>query len=488
MRQVDHGPAARQPARSAPGVKGMAVSFSNLIELCDRTCREHGTRPLFGVKIDGSWWWVAYAEFLPLVDAFRGGLASLGVAAGDAVGIVAGNRFEWAVACYGTLGCGAAFVPISEGQTEQEWHFILADCGARVVIGATDAITAKLRHVQPAIPTLAHVVGLELPVTDPRSYAALLDVGRRHPVPARSAAPGDPASIIYVPGTPGAPKGVVLSHGNILSIVEAMHELFALSPDTRSLALLPWAQAFGQICELHTLLAIGGSTAINDDQRNVAANMAAVQPTVLFAMPALLNQLYHIIRSQVASRFGIAQRFLGTRIAESAGGLLARRLQERIRQRLGGRLRFVVCGGQTLAQQVSDRFEGLGITIYEGYGTPETGSLAAANSPGRRRAGSVGKAIPLVAVEIDRDVTGDALRGEVIVRGPNVMQGYYNRAGESAAVRTADGGLRTGDIGYLDGDGYLIITGRLGEPHGSRQTAVGSSRTQTTSGVDVSSG
>lgn len=457
----------------------MAGRFSNLVELCERSCREHASRRLFGVKLDSSWWWVAYAEFLPLVQAFRGGLGSLGVGPGDAVAIVSDNRLEWAVACCGTYGCGAAFVPMYEAQTEQEWQFILADSGARVVIGANEAITAKLRRMQPAIPTLAHVVGLELPFTDPRSYAALLDVGRRHPVPAESPAPEDWAGIIYIPGHAGKPKGVILSHGNMVSTVNAIHEIFALGPDDRSLNLVPWAHPFGQVHELHTLLSIGGSIAINDREENVATNAADVQPTVLFGVPAVLDRLCQVVQSQTAPEFGMVQRFLCTRIAtasqrgrggrrlgwvdELTVGLAERLVPASTRPRCGGRLRYAVCGGGAPSQRVAESAEALGITVYEAYGTIETSSLMTANYPGHRRMGSLGKAIPLVTIEIDRSVTGDATRGEVIVRGPNVMQGYRNRPRENAAVRTADGGLRTGDIGYLDGDGYLFITGRIDE-------------------------
>jgi long-chain acyl-CoA synthetase len=441
----------------------MAVRFSNLVELCERSCRDHASRLFLGAKLAGSWWWIAYAEFLPLVQAFRGGLGNLGVGPGDAVAIVSDNRLEWAVACCGTYACGAALVPMYEAQTEQEWQLILADCGARVVVGSSAAISAKLRHMQPAIPTLAHVVGLELPFTDPCSYAALLDVGRRHPLPAESPAPEDWAGIIYIPGHAGEPKGVILSHGNMVSTVNAMHEIFALGPDDRSLNLVPWAHPFGQLCELQTLLSIGGSIAINDAEENVATNAADVQPTVLFGVPDLLDRLCQVVQPQTAPESGIIQRLLCTRVATASRRARGGRRLGQVDELSGGRLRYAVCGGGAPGQRVAESAEALGITVYEGYGTVETSSLVTVNSPGHRRMGSLGKAIPLVTIEIDRSVTGDATRGEVIVRGPNVMQGYHNRPRENAAVRTTDGGLRTGDIGYLDGDGYLFITGRIDE-------------------------
>ena len=405
-----------------------AASDSNLIELCERSCREHGPRSLFGLRLAGSWWWVAYAEFFPLLEAFRGGLASLGVGAGDTVAMLSGNRLEWAVACYATLGRGAAFVPMREEQSEQEWQFMLADSGARVAIGSSEAITGALRRIQPQIPTLSHVVGLELPGGDPHSYAALLDVGRRHPVAAATVAPDTTAEIVYVPSAGGTLNGVMLSHRNILSTVGAMRTLFALSPDARSLSLLPWADPFAQFCELHALLSSGSTIAINDSGRDLSANLADVEPTVLFVTPDLLDRLPAVY----------------ARPPHDAPH------------------RVVIGNAPGTAAPAGERTEALGITVFNTYGSPKTSALVSANCPAHRRAGSAGKPVPHAAIEIDRSVTGDATRGEIIVRGPHVMHGLHNRPSDSSA-RTADGGLRTGDIGYLDADGFLFVTGRLGD-------------------------
>jgi long-chain acyl-CoA synthetase len=458
----------------------MAVNFENLVQIYERSCREFADRQLFGVKQGTEWRWITYREFGALVEAFRGGLASLGVGRGDVVAIVANNRVEWAVACYATYGLGAAYVPMYQDQLDKEWQFILGDCRAKVAIGATGAITEKLRRMQPELPALQHIVGLELPASDDHSYAALLEAGRAHPVAAVSPSPDDVAGLIYTSGTTGMPKGVILSHGNITSNVNAIHQVFEFQPDDRSLAFLPWAHSFGQTCELHCLLSMGCSLAINDDIKNLVANLAEVKPTVLYAVPRVFNRLYDGVNAQIAAKPGIIQwlfkrgveiatrRAKGEQIGAVDGMLLSladRLIFSTVRARFGGRLKYAISGSAALSPEVAAFIDALGITVYEGYGLTETSPIATANYPTARKMGSVGKPIPGVSIQIDRSVTGDPVHGEIIIKGPNVMQGYHNRPEENAAVMMEDRSFRSGDMGYLDPDGFLYITGRIKEQY-----------------------
>jgi long-chain acyl-CoA synthetase len=458
----------------------MPVKFENLVELYERSCREFAGRQLFGVKQAAGWTWLTYAEFGELVNALRGGLASLGVGRGDVVAIIADNRVEWAVACYATYGLGASYVPMYQAQLAKEWQFILEDCGAKVAIGATNAIVETLRRMQPELPALPHLVGLELPATDDHSYAALLDVGRQRPVPSVSPSGDDVAGLIYTSGTTGMPKGVILTHGNITSNVNAIHEVFEFQADDRSLAFLPWAHSFGQTCELHCLLSMGCSMAINDDIKNLVQNLGEVKPTVLYAVPRVFNRLYDGVNAQIAEKPGIIQWLFkhGMDAAkrkakgESPGPLdsvllaLADRLIfSTVRQRFGGRLKYAISGSAALSPEVAAFIDALGITVYEGYGLTETSPIATANYPGHRKMGSVGRPIPGVSIQIDRSVTDDPVNGEIIIHGPNVMRGYHHRPEENAAVLMEDHSFRSGDMGYLDSEGYLFITGRIKEQY-----------------------
>ena len=458
----------------------MPVKFESLVDLCEQSCRSFADRQLFGVKEGTGWTWMTYARFHGLVDAFRGGLASLGIGRGDKVAMIADNRVEWAVACYATYGLAACFVPMYQAQLAKEWHFIIEDCAAKAAIGATNTITEQLRKMRAEIPTLEHVIGLELPASDDHSYAALLEAGRARPVPAGSPKGADVAGLIYTSGTTGLPKGVILSHGNICSNVNAIHQIFTFDSDDRSLAFLPWAHSFGQTCELHCLVSMGCSMAINDDIKNLVPNLAEVKPTVLYAVPRVFNRLYEGVNAQIAARPGVIQRLFKHGVdaakrktrGEPVGAvdqlvlsLADRLIFSTVRQRFGGRLKYAISGSAALNPDVAAFIDALGITVYEGYGLTETSPIATANYPGHRKLGSVGLPIPDVAIQIDRSVTGDPQHGEIIVKGPNVMQGYHNRPEETHAVLMEDRSFRTGDMGYLDPGGYLYITGRIKEQY-----------------------
>ena len=250
---------AGSSARRGEAVLG--ERFANMVELGDASFRRFAGRPLFGTKRGSEWVWIRYHEVQKLVDDFRGGLATLGVGRGDRVAIVANNRVEWAVAAYATYGLEATFVSMYEAQLPEEWKFILADCGAKVVIGSTERVVAALEAMRPDLPALTHVVGLERPEGEPSAYLELCRRGRERSVASRRPDPQAIAGLIYTSGTTGRPKGVMLSHDNLASNVAAATEVFPIEPDDRTLSFLPWAHVYGQVVELHILVSVGASTA-----------------------------------------------------------------------------------------------------------------------------------------------------------------------------------------------------------------------------------
>ncbi len=458
----------------------MAEHFENLVQLFERSVQKYGDRPLFGIKHEGAWKWVTYSEFARQVDELRGGLASLAIAPGDRVAIIADNRIEWAAACYATYGLSASYVPMYESQLPKEWEFILNDCEAKLVFVANHEIAETLNKIRSGLPKLQHIVELGAPASNPNSYAALLEKGRSGKVPSQQPATGSLAGLIYTSGTTGMPKGVKLSHGNITSNINAVHQIFTFEPDDRSIAFLPWAHSFGQTCELHGLLSMGCSIAINDEIPKLVENLAEVKPTILFAVPRIFNRIYDGVNKQISERPALIQSLVhsgiknATRktngeslgILESLGLKLADTLAfSKIRDRFGGRLKYAISGSAALSKEVADFIDALGIMVYEGYGLTETSPISTANFPGSRKIGSVGKAIPGVTIKIDRTVTGLERDGEIVVYGPNVMMGYHNRPDENAAVMMEDGGFRTGDMGFVDDDGFLFITGRIKEQY-----------------------
>ena len=446
----------------------------NLVELYRWSCEQHAERDILGTRKAGAWQWLTYRQFRNLIDEVRGGLANLGVAAGDRVAFIGDNSVEWAVAAYASYGLGAAFVPMYQAQRPSEWQFILADCGARVVFCTNEATYDVLDGMRAQLPELRHVIGVARPDGAPGSWSDLRAVGAARPVDALSPDPDQIAGFIYTSGTTGKPKGALLSHRKIMSNIQAVHEITELSPEDRYLSFLPWAHSYGQTVELHMLLSWGASLAINDELPRLVENLSEVKPTVLVAVPRIFNRIYDAMTRELAKRPGLLERIaqsLRSGIARAAGEMVAldaddRGLVQAIRDRFfGGRLRYAFTGSAAISKDVIEFIDALGIEVYEGYGLTETSPIVTTNWPGARKFGSVGKVLPGVRVVIDHSVTDDPRHGEIVVYGPNIMHGYHNRPAENATALRPDGGLRTGDLGYFDDDGYLYISGRIKEQY-----------------------
>ncbi len=459
----------------------MARKFETLVELLENSKQDFAEREIFGTKqSDGSWTWIHYRDFGKMVDQARAGLAGLGIEKGDRVAIVSDNRVEWAVFAFATYGLGACYVPMYEAQKAEEWEFILRDSGAKVVVAATGLIFDKLSPLTDTIESLKHVVGLALTASEDRSYQALLTRGAAAPVPLAPVTPDDMAGFIYTSGTTGNPKGVKLTHRNISTNIQSSATRFDITSEDRSLAFLPWAHAFGLVAELGTFTYLGASIAINDQVPELINNLPVVRPTILVAVPRIFNRIYDGVNKQMAEKPGIIRKLFSAGIASSkkkAAGeslgflsslgltLADKLIFAKVRLKFGGKLRFVVSGSAALSPKVAEFIDALGIDVYEGYGLTETSPVVSVNFAGNRKIGSIGKPIPGVEVRIDTQVTGDPKNGEIIVSGPNVMQGYHNHPEEDEKVFCEDGAFRTGDMGCLDEDGFLYITGRIKEQY-----------------------
>ena len=449
------------------------ANFDTLSDLFETAIKTYPDNELFGTKVNGTWRWVTYLEFGKLVDKFRAGLADLGVARGDKVAIVSNNRVEWAVAAYACYGLGAAFVPMYEAQLAKDWEFIAKDCDAKIFIAATDDIVKKVLTFVDNVPSIEHIISLddktkaEGKVT---TYQACLS---KKKTPQSKITAKDVAGLIYTSGTTGNPKGVILTHGNLCSNVNAMHEVFPLTSMDRSLSFLPWAHSFGQTVELHALFSMGASMALCESVDKIIDNLSETQPTLLCSVPRIFNKIYAGVQKTISQKPEAIQKMVKSALATRAkqrngeevslgeGLVLAltdRVVFAKVRGRFGGRLRYAFSGGAAISKDVAEFIDGLGITVYEGYGLTETSPISTANWKNSRKIGSVGKAIPGVKVTISEE-------GEIVVHGPNVMSGYHNRKEENDAVFTSDGGFRTGDMGRIDDEGFLFITGRIKEQY-----------------------
>ncbi|MCP4658604.1 MAG: long-chain fatty acid--CoA ligase, partial [bacterium] len=403
----------------------------------------------------------------------------------DTVAIISGNRVEWAIAAYATYGLGARFCPMYETQLEKDWEYIVNDSGARVLLTSTSPIYETVRGWPGKIGTLERVFSMALPADDESSFPALEARGKAGPAPLAAIDPDAICGFIYTSGTTGNPKGVLLSHGNICANLNSAIEILPLYETDVSVSFLPWAHSFGQTAELHLMLSRGAAMAIAESIEKLIENFAEIRPTVLFSVPRIFNRIYDGVQKRMAEEGGIkktlfdagienAERRKQLRAAGQRSSLVELKHKffdkvvfAKVRARFGGRLRFTVSGGAALAPEVAEFIDKLGICVCEGYGLTETSPVVSVNLPDRRKIGTVGPVLPDVEVIIDRSVVDDedSDDGEIVVKGANVMKGYHRLPEETAEVMTADGGFRTGDLGRIDEDGFLSITGRIKEQY-----------------------
>ena len=458
--------------------------FKNLVDLCTKSVERFAGNEIFGNRqADGSWTYITYGEFGELVDRFRGGLKTLGIEPGDRVAIISNNRVEWAVSAYATYGLGACIVPMYEKQNPADWAFIVTDSAAKVLLVANQGIADKGADEFGKIDSLQHIVTFD--GEGDSTFAALVKAGETAPAEKADPAAADLCGFIYTSGTTGNPKGVRLSHGNITSNVNAVQNLFPMAEDDRSLSFLPWAHSFGQTVELHCGFSFGASMAICPDANRLTEYLPEVRPTLLFSVPRVFNRIYDKLNKRIAHETGL-KKFLMERAlsvaaerkrlqaagrtswwVETQFNFLDGKVLSKIRGILGGRLRYAFSGGAAISKEVATFIDALGITVYEGYGLSETSPIATANYPGHQRIGSVGKAIPGVEIIIDTEAVAGAMgdQGEILIKGPNIMVGYHNLPEQTADVMREDGAFRSGDLGRIDADGYVFITGRLKEQY-----------------------
>jgi long-chain acyl-CoA synthetase len=454
-----------------------------LPELLERAVRLHRHRPLFGTKVPGQgrYDWVTYGAFADQVDRVRAGLALRGIGPGDAVGIIANNRTEWAVAAYATYGRAARFVPMYEAELPRIWRYIVSDARVKVLLVSRAHLAAQVRELCHDVPTLEAVISLE--GDGPGTYADLARQGAGQPVAATHPDPETVAGLIYTSGTTGNPKGVLLGHGNLVSNVLGIYQLKPanLGAGDRTLSFLPWAHAFGQMAELHLLLHAGASTGFAEQVTTVIDDIQLVRPTLLVAVPRVYQKIADGLLARLADqprpvralfaagRAAARRQQLGERLGLLDAALL--RLADalvfsKIRARFGGRLKAGISSSAALSPRTAELLYDVGIPVYEAWGMTELSPAHTLNLGGRAKLGSVGRVLPGCALRVERPAADEGARdGELVAYGPNVMQGYHGLPEATAAVLRPDGGLATGDRGWVDAEGYVFITGRIKEQY-----------------------
>ncbi len=429
-------------------------------------------------RVGDEWVPISTAEVERQVTRLAAGFSSLGLREGDRVAIISENRPEWAVTDYALLGLGIVDVPIYATLPPHQVAYILNDCGAAAMVVSTREQLEKVRSLREEVPSLRHVVCFDEPGAgeDVIHLAALLAMGEEEIGAGRGAdfreralavRPDDVATLVYTSGTTGDPKGVVLTHYNLASNVAAVHQhrVFDLQRGEVALSFLPLSHVFERMVDYFYWDA--GATIAYSPIDAVAAALLDVRPHVVAAAPRVFEKIYARVmggpglkRAIVAWARKVGERELDRRIAGVSGprgfsAKLADRLVfSKLRSRTGGNVRAFVSGSAPLSPEIARFFWAAGLPIYEGYGLTETSPVLTVNRPGGVRIGSVGQPIPGTEIRISDT-------GEILARGPQIMKEYWNRPEATAEIIDVDGWLHTGDVGTLDGEGFLTITDRI---------------------------
>jgi long-chain acyl-CoA synthetase len=460
------------------------VEIHKLTDILDDLERSHREEALLRFKRDGVWVDISTVEFVETVRHLSLGLATLGLGQGDRVAILSENRPEWTAFDHAVLNLGAVTVPIYSTLLADQARYILDDSQARALVVSTPDQLEKVAPVLDSLPCLEHLIVMDPPAELPSgaiSWATMLregeaadrsGPGRFEELRARIV-PEHLASIIYTSGTTGEPKGVMLTHSNFASNVTATLRVIPFTVDDLALSFLPLSHVLERMVQFLYLTA-GATIAYAESIEAVPRNIQEVRPTVLTGVPRLFEKMHARILEAVragspvrrlifAGAFAIGRRRAGLMLAglpiswpiRLLHPLADRLVFAKLRDRLGGRIRFFVSGGAPLAPEISEFLHAAGLRVLEGYGLTETSPVIAVNTLDKTRIGTVGPVVPGVEVRIAAD-------GEILVRGPNVMRGYF-RDEEATREAIRDGWFHTGDIGHFNADGCLRITDRKKE-------------------------
>jgi long-chain acyl-CoA synthetase len=432
----------------------------------------------FRYKSGGRYVNVSHREAMEKVYHAALGLQALKLAKQDRIALLSENRVEWAVADLAILSAGCINVPVYPTLPANQTEYILADSEARAVFVSTNAQLAKVQSRRSALPKLQHVicfdpdcdaegvitlealVGRGAMVADAPPYKDLISTIGKY----------DWASVIYTSGTTGVPKGSILSHWNFLSNVNGSLSVLSIGPEDSCLSFLPLSHVFERTAGYYVMLTAGATIAYAETMDTVPDNMLEVSPTVMCAVPRFYEKIYARVMETIEQGSGTkrslfewaiktGQKYLEEKMSGRASFLTKRKrgladalVFRKLKARTGGRIRFFVSGGAPLNPEINRFFHAAGLPILEGYGLTETSPVIAVNTFEDLKFGTVGKPLPNVEVKIAED-------GEILVRGELVMQGYYKKPDQTNEA-IVDGWFHTGDIGFIDEDGFLTITDR----------------------------
>ena len=455
---------------------GRGTNSKTLADLLPLAARQYGEAPAIRYKEDGVWVSRSFAQVQETVRALALGLIDLGVQRGDKVSILANTRPEWTYFDFGALSAGAVVVPIYQTNSPEECQYVLENSDAKVVVVEDEEQLKKVRDIRERLPMLEHVVQMSGSSEDTISIAELEARGAGREVAGwearwSSVSAEDICTFIYTSGTTGPPKGCIISHGNYRAMLDMVNATSVVQPEDVSYLYLPLAHSFALLIQFGSF-DLGATLAYWErDPQKILPNLAELKPTYFPSVPRIFEKIYTAARGGMEKEGGLKKAVFDWSIrvggkmreAERSGGqpgfllrkqyeFADKRVLSKIRGLFGGRLRLAVSGAAPINPEILRFFDAAGVLVLEGWGMTETSTAATISTPDDFKVGTIGKPFPGCEVRIADD-------GEILVKGANVFQGYYKNE-EATRETIVDGWLHTGDIGEIDPEGFIKITGR----------------------------
>ena len=452
----------------------VGTGSKTIADLLPLAAEQYAEKVAIKHRAGDDWVDVSYEELGRIVKEVGLGLIELGIDPGDKVSILAHTRPEWSYACFGILSAGATLVTVYQTNSPEECHYVLHHSESRAIFVEDGEQLAKIRKIEGELPDLELVVVMDPGDADIGDAVALEDLRER----GRSAdearfdqrytntTADDVCLYIYTSGTTGPPKGCILTHGNYRAITDMIEEETVLEEGDLAYLFLPLAHAFAILIQFASF-DLGVTVAYwSKDPQHIVSDILAVKPTYFPSVPRMFEKIYTLATSAAPDReelekavdLGVKVRELEARGQEVPEELRApfeeaeEKLYKNVRGLFGGRIRECVTGAAPIAKEILEFFYACGVPVMEGYGMTETATAAVVNTPEAFRFGSVGKPLPGVELKIGDD-------SEILLKGPNIFTGYYKND-EATRETLAGGWLHTGDLGYVDEDGFLFISGR----------------------------
>jgi long-chain acyl-CoA synthetase len=457
-------------------VEERGTNSTTLADLLPRAAEMYGNAPAVQYKDGAEWVKRSFTEVEEIVRRLALGLIELGVAKGDKVSILANTRPEWTYFDFAALSIGATVVPIYQTNSPEECQYVLENSDSKVVVVEDDEQLEKIRAVRAQLPLLEHVVRMTGASEDTISFDDLAARGDGRDAAEwkqrwLAVAPEDICTFIYTSGTTGPPKGCVISHGNYRAMLDMVNENSVIEGEDVTYLYLPLAHSFALLIQLGSF-DLGATIAYWErDPLKIMPNLAEVKPTYFPSVPRIFEKIYTAATSGMEKEGGLKKAIfdwsirVGGKVREleregRRPGFLLRKQYEfadkkvlsKIRGLFGGQLRLAVSGAAPISPDILRFFDAAGVLVLEGWGMTETSTAATISTPEDFKIGTIGKPFPGCEVKIADD-------GEILVKGPNVFQGYYKNE-EATAETIVDGWLHTGDLGSVDEDGFIKITGR----------------------------